>query len=225
MKLFKCKYCREKKEAHELSSRLPQVCKSIDCIKKKYDEFKEKVHAKAKINLKKEKVTEKKELQQKFGIKYNKSNRLVLQDSINKIVRLIDKGHDCISEGTPLVDKFDAGHLFPVSGNVTLRYNLFNIHAQSVYGNKERMGNQAGYIIHLEKVFGAEYRDYVLSLPQLYPSIKISSKEVDEKIEICQWIVSVLIAETLRRRTDKPFSTQERLELREKYQKQIGFYN
>jgi len=50
-----------------------------------------------------------------------------LEIEINAIVRLIDKGHDCISGGFKDY-KMHAGHLYSVGAFPSIRFNLLNIY-------------------------------------------------------------------------------------------------
>lgn len=180
MKLFKCKYCREKKEAHELSSRLPQVCKSIDCIKKKYDEFKEKVHAKAKVNLKREKVRENKSEKEK--LKTHKDYLKDLQKVFNEFIRKRDLGKPCVSCGADLKDKtVHASHFFSVGSHPNLRFNEDNVHSSCDYCNVFLHGHLIEYTLRLPERIGQERFDELMRTKN--EKLKLTIPEIKELIK------------------------------------------
>lgn len=140
-----------------------------------------------------------------------------LQKEINKIVRLIDKGHPCISSGRNLGKNYDAGHLYSVGSNPQIRFHLFNIFAQSVHDNQWKSGNQLDYSERLEDVFGTELKSYCLSLKGM-DSLHLSKEELREKTNIARGIVKWLKLQ------DRTFTTEERITLRHRFQKEIGIY-
>jgi hypothetical protein len=142
-----------------------------------------------------------------------------LQKEINTIVRLIDKGSFCHSTKKPLNEKYDAGHFFSVGSNNSIRFNLFNIYAQSVYANQYLSGDQINFLNVLSEVYGEEHKEYVLSLKSLYSYIKLSIEDLKEKITISKQIVKELKA------IDLSYSAKVRIELRKKYNERIGIYN
>lgn len=181
MKLFKCKYCREKVEANELSSRLPQVCKKIDCISKKYDEFKEKIHAKARVNLKVKSAKEKKVEKEK--LKTHKDYLKDFEKVFNEYIRKRDKGQPCISCQKPYGEFTEsAGHYFPAGSNGSIRFDEDNVHLQCwFFCNKNRHGNQVEYLPNLIKKIGQQRFDE-LSERRNEP-LKLSMPEIKEKIK------------------------------------------
>ena len=141
-----------------------------------------------------------------------------LQKEINTIVRLIDKDTFCHSTRTPLRKKYDAGHVYPVSGSGEIRYNLFNIYAQSVHANQHLKGDQANYLETLNFVFGAEHEQYVRNLRSMYTKLNFKMIDLPEKIKIARKIVKEL------RVKDERYSNEERLALRKEYNDRIGIY-
>jgi hypothetical protein len=120
-----------------------------------------------------------------------KSETLVLQTLINKIVRKIDSGWDCISCDNLMsfskgyrtrVGVINAGHYVSVGSNCSLRFNLWNIHAQCINCNKDKWGNGAMYYKGLRKRFGADITDYINDLSTEYPSIDLTNVERKEAI-------------------------------------------
>lgn len=159
---------------------------------------------------------EKKILKEKLDGKPDNMEKL--QKEINTIVRLIDRNTFCHSSRKQLRRKYDAGHVYPVSGHGEIRYNLFNIYAQSVHANKYLDGDQANYLETLKYVFGAEHEEYVKSLKSIYSKLNFKLIDFPEKIKIARKIVRELRAE------DRDYTTTERIELRKEYNKRIGIY-
>ena len=142
-----------------------------------------------------------------------------LQKEVNTIVRLIDKDTQCISTLKPLNNKFDAGHFYSVGSNPSLRFHLDNIHAQSVYANQYLSGDQMNYLNGLSDVYGIDYKDYVISLKSRYKVLKLSIDEMKEKITISRGIIKWLKLQ------DRKFTIKERMDLRKKFNNEIGIYN
>lgn len=137
---MRCKHCKTKFVPKKF---LQKYClETDDCITAFLSHAKE---VKAKQQRAKDKKT-------REGLKSNSDYLKELQKEINTIVRLIDKGSQCISTLKPLNDKFDAGHLYSVGSNPALRFHLDNIHAQSVYANQYLSGDQINYINGLSQV-------------------------------------------------------------------------
>jgi len=78
------------------------------------------------------------------------------QKWVNRFVRLRDKDKGCISCGTPLIGKYDAGHFFSAGGHGSIRLNPLNIHAQCVYCNQFEHGNLYNYHKELLNRIGSE---------------------------------------------------------------------
>lgn len=140
----------------------------------------------------------------------------LLQKQINKLVRIIDVDFPCIARDTRK-GKMNAGHYFSVGSNNSLRFNLHNIHKQSEYSNKYNHGDAIMYLIGIKKRYGIDYANYLLSLPELYPYIKLTIPELIEKIEIVKKIIREHKSENLKK--------TEIIEIREKYNKIIGIYD
>lgn len=142
-----------------------------------------------------------------------------LQKEVNTIVRLIDKGTQCISTLKPLNDKYDAGHFYSVGSNPALRFHLDNIHAQSVYANQYLSGDQINYINGLIEVYGIEYKEYVINLKSRYNFLKLTKDDYSEKITIARGLIKWLKLQ------DKKYSEKERIDLRKKINNSLGIYN
>lgn len=155
----------------------------------------------------------------KDKIKTNSDYIKELQKEINTIVRLLDRGNECISTLKPLNQKFDAGHFYSCGSNPSLRFHLNNIHAQSVYANQYLSGDQTNYLNGLEKVYGAEYKNLVFALKSKYPVLRLSIEELKEKTSIAKEIVKELKSK------DTIFRPFERIIARDIYNKKLGIYN
>lgn len=201
---FKPKKCKVCKEVFTPLKSLQSVCGYKCAIN----------HAKE-VKAKQQRAKDKKT---RDGLKSNSDYFKELQKEINTIVRLIDKGSQCISSLKPLNDKFDAGHLYSVGSNPALRFHLDNIHAQSVYANQYLSGDQINYINGLSHVYGENYKDYVLNLKSAYKTLKLSQSELKEKITIARQIVKEL------KSLDLQYPPKIRLELRKKYNERLGIY-
>lgn len=178
--------------------------------------MKKQIIPKAKVNISKEQ--KKVDSETRESLKTLSDYSKELQKEINTIVRLIDKGFVCISTGKPLNDKFDAGHFYSVGSNPTLRFNLLNIYAQSVYANQYLSGDQINFINGIKENYGSGLKSIVLRLKSDYKIIKLSKEDLKEKIIISRSIVKHLKIE------NKTYNSFERIELRKKFNKMIGIY-
>lgn len=158
---------------------------------------------------------EKKVLREKLETKSDVEKKL--QTQINKIIRLLDKGHECISSGRPLGKNYDAGHLFTTNAHPTLRFHLFNIFAQSVHDNQHKSGNELQYFLRLKEVFSEELQEAISELKQV-PAIHLSKEELKDKISIARSIVKWIELQ------DRIFTHEERIRLRNRFQEQLGIY-
>jgi len=141
-----------------------------------------------------------------------------LQKEINTIIRLIDKGSVCISTLKPLNDKFDAGHYFSVGSTPTLRFNLFNIYAQSVHANQHLSGDSINFIEGIRFMYGKEHAEYVSGLRARYKLIKLYIDDIKEKIIIARDIVKRLKLLTVN------LDSEKRLFMRKIYNQRLGIY-
>src|SRR5690606_4553142 len=142
----RCKSCKEKFEPKYF---LQKFCmKKDECIAaftEWHKDYKEKEDAKKWRK-------EKKVIQEKIETKTDVEKKL--QKEINLIVRLLDKGHPCISSGRSLGKNYDAGHLYSCGSNPNIRFHLLNVFAQSVHDNQWKSGNQLDFIENIGNTFG-----------------------------------------------------------------------
>lgn len=207
----KCKVCEKK--FTPFYSPLQQVC-SIECSSrlavKKVSAEKKKEKAQQK---KKEQAERAKAKKEKLSVKPKSYWTAQLQMRINKIARLIDKGHPCISSGK-YTGKMNGGHYKSVGSNPQVRYNLFNIYLQSEYDNRYRHGNIGGYIEGIKNTFGQKHLEYMDSLA-LSQSNKFTTIQIQAFIKKASEVISEL------EKSGKKHSIQERLILREQYNNYI----
>lgn len=88
------------------------------------------------------------------------------QKSFNAFIRARDReaGHPCISSGRPLDwsgNQVDAGHFRSVGAAPHLRFNEYNVHAQSKHDNQWKAGNVVEYRINLIKRIGQAAVEYL----------------------------------------------------------------
>ena len=136
----RCKHCKEKFEPIHFNQK---YCTKDECIKIWVAKAKE-------VQWKKKKRRMKEEL--KTTSDYVKE----AQKWVNKFVRLRDKDKGCISCGTPLVGKYDAGHFFSAGGHGSVRFDLRNINSQCTFCNQWQHGNLFNYHKELLKRIGSE---------------------------------------------------------------------
>ena len=137
-----------------------------------------------------------------------------LQDIVNAIVRTIDHGLLCLARNQR--GQMHAGHVFARGGNQTIRLNLHNIHRQSAQSNKWQ--NDDGLLREgLVKEYGSHYMDFISQLRQT-PSLKLSNIEYRELTAMARLILKDLKV------ADKIYTAMERIELRNRINKELGIY-
>jgi hypothetical protein len=141
----------------------------------------------------------------------------LLETQINTIVRLIDKGHPCITSGSTSCF-FHAGHYVSVGANKTIRFNLLNIFAQSEQDNFHKGGKGSNYGIRLSEVFGYAVRDEVEVLTAKYKELHWTREDLIEATLKAKEIVKEL------KSVNRTFSTDERIILRREFNERIGLY-
>jgi hypothetical protein len=174
-------------------------------------------YARAKVKQNASKVWQKEKQTLKTALKTLTDWNNDLQKEVNLIVRLIDKGHPCISSQRPLNKSADAGHLYSRGSNPQIRFHLFNIFAQSVHDNQWKSGNVLDFVNGIELIFGIEIKDYCLSLKGLKET-KLTVDDLKEKISIARSIVKWLKLQ------DRIFTNADRIELRKEFNLKLGIY-
>jgi hypothetical protein len=133
--------CRNCKEKFEPKNFLQKFCFNPECVNVWVTTEKEKQWKKKKAKLKVELMTKK---------DYEK----ILQQLVNKFVRIRDKGQPCISCQKPIKGKMDAGHLYSVGNYPSVRFDLRNISVQCIPCNQFNGGNIHEYRKNLIKKIG-----------------------------------------------------------------------
>ena len=145
----------------------------------------------------------------------------LLQDEVNHIARLIDKGcKSCIScpPTTPMQKAF-GGHLHSVGSNSSTRYNLHIIHRQCFSCNGKKGGVPLLYLEGIIREYGKDYADYIqYDIVRNTKPIKLSIETIREKISIAKAIVREL------KELANNYDAKERIALREELNFRIGIY-
>lgn len=208
MKAKKCKVC---KTSFEPIKPLQQVCNPA-CAIELYNQVKAKSE-------KKEKVKIRKELRE--SAKTISNYRKDLQIIINKIIRTIDEGHNCISSGRKYKTNDQAGHYYSVGAYPHLRFNLHNIYSQSVADNLYKSGNPIGFTQGLIRDFGEDWIKLVTKLPQEYRELKLDKTDIKEAIIQAKEFLKI-VEES---KGDSKFMPSQRIYLRYIGNLSIGIYN
>jgi len=210
-----CKFCRKKFEQKIFNYR---YCESTPECKEAGNEAKNALIKKAM-----EKVKASKESKSRQETKVLRENLKTLSDwkndlqkEINAIVREIDKGNPCIATGT-MEGKRNAGHYISIGANQTLRFHLENIWNQSEHSNMWKSGDTVRYQEGIVKLYGKGYLEYLNALQSL-KTIKLDVEEIKQAISKSRAIIKWLKLQ------DRIFTNEERLELRKRFNIEIGIY-
>lgn len=140
-----------------------------------------------------------------------------LQIEINRIVQAIDKNWPCIATGAT-TGKRNSGHYISIGSNDTIRFHLENIWNQSEHSNTWKSGDTLRYQDGIVYLYGQEYLNRLNRLKMIHP-VKLSIDDLKQKIKIARKILREL------RSLDKTYSLAERIELRVKYNLELGIYD
>jgi hypothetical protein len=137
-----------------------------------------------------------------------KENKKELQNSINKLSRMIDEhfeNNTCIDCGLPL-DKekhqIDGCHLIARGGNSTLRYNLHNLHSGHNHCNFYNPKHEGNYKEGLIKRYGIDYLNMIEGLQIKYKEIHLSNLEIAEKLKTVRVLVRTFNTYTFKSSVD-----------------------
>lgn len=203
----KCKNCFNVFE----KQRSLQYCCSMLCAIEHQKKLKKKLEL---SDWKKRKENIKESLQTLSDLKK------ILQDDINRLVRMIDYDQLCISsQRTP--NKRNAGHYYSVGAHPSLRYNLLNIFLQSEHDNSHKSGNLLEYRENIKFIFGKKFLYELESLPSIYKSINLTKDEIKGYIKATREVIKL----HLTNYPDVKLGNDKRIELRKEYNKLIGIYN
>lgn len=138
-----------------------------------------------------------------------------LQDKINLISRLIDKGLPCLARNY-VPKQMHGGHVYARGGNSTMRYHLHNIHRQSAQSN--HFQNDDGMLREgIVKEYGQPYMDYISSLRQM-PTLNYSNMDYKEFYHKACKIANEL------KKLDCEYTLQERIHKRNVINNNLGIY-
>ena len=140
-----------------------------------------------------------------------------LQTGINKLSKMIDDYFEvttCMDCNQPFQGQKDASHVIDVGGNTSTRYHLENIWTCRAYCNQYKNSHKADLKQNITKVFGADYLEYLESLPLQYPLIKLSTTEFNEKVSIVNDII----------RNFNTHKLEDRVQARKYFNQIIGIY-
>ena len=142
-----------------------------------------------------------------------------LQNDINRLVRIIDFGHPCISQKTPWEDNMmDAGHFYARGGSPTLRFHLLNIWGQSKYANMHLGGDYGNFRKNLVHLYGEDNISIIDDLKSTHVSCKWLIPELRDAREITRTAIKDLS------KYGATFSVADRWSLRVELNDIIGLY-
>ena len=138
-----------------------------------------------------------------------------LQTKVQEIARLIDKGQPCLSKKTTNC-RFNGGHVFAKGREKQMRFSLHNIHRQSAQSNKWE-NDDANFRKGIIDEYGQRYFDFIESLKQTpQPHYK--------EIEYMEFYQRACNVANYLRKLNKEYTLQERIELRNDINIEIGIY-
>jgi Bacteriophage Lambda NinG protein len=143
----------------------------------------------------------------------------ILQDDINRLVRMIDYDQLCISSQRRPI-KRNAGHYYSVGAHPELRYNLLNIFLQSEHDNSHLSGNLLQYRENVKLLFGKKFLSELESLPSVHKSINLTKDDIKEFIKATREVIKL----HLTNYPDVKLGNEKRIELRRQYNELIGIY-
>lgn len=174
----RCKTCKEKFT--------PKVFNQKNCF-----ENKECIEAEY---LLKRKAKWDKEKKEKEPLLKPKKYKLTLAAECQKLARMIDNKfhYNCIDCNRPFGNQQDGGHFKSKGSNMSLAYNLHNIHSQRSECNQNGLGGgkERQYYNGLIQRYGEEYAEFVdIGLQKKYKQVGLKEPEVPEKIAIVRKII------------------------------------
>jgi len=202
--------CKDKFEAKVF---LQKHCMEKDeCIQMELEYKKEK----ARKQQKKEWDAEKTE---KAPYLYPRKYKKFLSDECQKLARMIDNhfGYLCIDCGKPYGKQQDGGHFNSKGKNMSLAWNLHNIHSQKSDCNQNGLGGgrERQYYDGLISRYGERYAVYVdIGLQKEYKYIGLLDTEIAEKLALVRKLI----------RTFDTFVLTDSISARFMFNRLIGIY-
>lgn len=189
VKLYICKQCKNK---YEKTNPNPLVnwC-SAECGAKIAMARLDKQKQNAKKAENKAWKDRKQGLAQELGKKGKQTND-PLQRVVNKIARLLDEDLPCLARPNENVQWFDGGHIFSTLAHPSIRFHLWNIHKQSVKSNRDLGGESTLMLEGIENRYGKDRREFIGSLPSLYPTLQLASHEKDEALKKARQVLRLI---------------------------------
>lgn len=149
---------------------------------------------------------------------YYKENKKQLQDLLQKIARLIDKGTYCIDCDRTEAHRYDGGHYISKGSNKSISLNLHNIFQQNGWCNNQGNTSNEQFMKGIVKMYGKEYGELVDGLALKYSYVGLKANEYPEMIT-----EALKIARELKK-LDMSYTPKQRIKLREKYNKRLNIY-
>jgi hypothetical protein len=138
-----------------------------------------------------------------------------LQTKVQEIARLIDKGLPCLSKGTDKC-QLQGGHVFAKGREKQMRFNLHNIHRQSAQSNKWE-NDDVNFRKGIINEYGQQYFDFIENLKQ-------TPQPKHAEIEYMEFYQSACKIANELKKLGKTYLLQQRIELRNKINLEIGIY-
>ena len=178
----RCKICRKKFEY--AFTKFEKVCQNRDCMIAYAPELARNIEKVKQQNWDRRKKELKVEVPKK-------SNKIVLQDEINKLARFIDSKfrYDCIDCGRALYLQVHGSHYHDVGSNEMIRFNLHNIHTSASDCNRWHGGRKEGYFGGLVHRYGNDYAIFVKEELKTVTHGKLSDGDYVEKIKIVRGLI------------------------------------
>jgi hypothetical protein len=161
----RCKNCKEKFEPIRFNHK---YCLKDECVRAFVAEAREKQWKQTKTRMKE-------------NLKTTSDWLKEAQVVFNKYIRERDKNKPCISCGSKLGDKFDAGHFWSSGGHKAVTFNEDNVHGQCVACNQWKHGNLINYREGLLKRIGESKYEQLSQLAN--QTRRYSSEELKELIK------------------------------------------
>jgi len=161
----RCKNCKEKFEPIRFNHK---YCLKDECVRAFVAEAREKQWKQTKTRMKE-------------NLKTTSDWLKEAQVVFNKYIRERDKNKPCISCGSKLGDKFDAGHFWSSGGHKAVTFNEDNVHGQCVACNQWKHGNLINYREGLLKRIGEAKYEQLSQLAN--QTRRYSAEELKELIK------------------------------------------
>ena len=160
----RCKNCKQKFEQIRFNQKF---CLDPECVKVWVAEAKDQNWKKTKKKM-------------QADIETVQELMKAAQIVFNKFIRIRDKDQPCISCGSKLENKFDAGHYFSSGGHKAVTFDIDNVHGQCVACNQWKHGNLIQYQIGIEQRIGG---DRLIALHEkAHKSVKYTREELRDII-------------------------------------------